>query len=132
MRTWTPCSTPSSRIIIERLAGEVNKGAVFLDPDIKEPTVLRFLVGEVIDGNGEVVRRAFGGRSILAAGRIEPTPGTSFDVVPLRQRAHRRGSTFPWQGPIAIWPCGLASTSSSPFPGGKGPNASTSPFRRTS
>ena len=68
--------------LIERLAVEVGKGAVFLDPDVDEPTVLRFLVGDVVDGNGEVVRRTLAAARVLADGRIVPAPATSlYDVV---------------------------------------------------
>src|SRR5581483_7250739 len=41
--------------VVDRTAREVAKGAVFFDPDIEEPTVLRFLAGEVVDGNGDTV-----------------------------------------------------------------------------
>ncbi|MGH2702162.1 MAG: DEAD/DEAH box helicase, partial [Actinomycetota bacterium] len=40
---------------IERTASEVDKGAVFFDPDISAALVLHFDVGEVIDRKGEVV-----------------------------------------------------------------------------
>jgi superfamily II DNA or RNA helicase len=68
---------------IERTAPEVAKGAVFFDPDVDEPTVLRFLAGDVIDGNGETVRRSLAVARVLADGRIEQAPAVSlFDVVP--------------------------------------------------
>jgi len=61
----------------------VTKGAVFFDPDISEPTVLRFLVGDVLDGNGEIVRRTLAAIKLMADGRIEAAPAVSlFDVVP--------------------------------------------------
>src|SRR5205823_6606729 len=41
--------------VVERTGPEVGRGAVFFDPDLVEPTVLRFLVGDVVDGNGEIV-----------------------------------------------------------------------------
>src|ERR1022692_3211738 len=69
--------------VIERTAPEVAKGAVFFDPDIDEPTVLRFLTGDVADGNGEIVRRTLAAIRVQPDGRIEPAPAASlFDVVP--------------------------------------------------
>ena len=74
---------------IERTAGQVGKGAIFLDPDVDEPTVLRFLVGDVIDGNGEVVRRTLAAARVLPDGRIEPAPATFlFDVAPATEEVH--------------------------------------------
>jgi superfamily II DNA or RNA helicase len=70
--------------VIERTAPEVVKGAVFFDLDIDEPTVLRFLAGDVIDGNGEVVRRTFAAARIFPDGRTEVAPVASlFDMIPL-------------------------------------------------
>jgi superfamily II DNA or RNA helicase len=69
--------------VAERTAPEVAKGAVFFDPDVEEPTVLRFLVGEVVDGNGEIVRRTLAAARVQSDGRIEPGAALSlFDVVP--------------------------------------------------
>jgi len=69
--------------VIERTAPEVAKGGVFFDPDIDEPTVLRFLTGDVADGNGEIVRRTLAAVRVKPDGRIEPAPAASlFDVVP--------------------------------------------------
>jgi superfamily II DNA or RNA helicase len=67
----------------ERTASEVAKGAVFFDPDAAQPTVLHFLVGDVVDGNGERVRRTLAVARVRLDGRIEQAPTTSlFDVVP--------------------------------------------------
>ena len=69
--------------VIERTAPEVAKGAVFFDPDIDEPTLLRFLTGDVADGNGEIVRRALSAIRVRLDGHAEPAPAASlFDVVP--------------------------------------------------
>jgi superfamily II DNA or RNA helicase len=69
---------------IERSSAEVSKGAIFLDPDIDEPTVLRFLVGDAVDGNGEVVRRTLAAARVMPDARIEPAPAAIlFDVAPL-------------------------------------------------
>jgi len=70
-------------LVKERTAGEVAKGAVFFDPDVAQPTVLHFLVGDVVDGNGELVRRTIAAARVRLDGRIEQAPTTSlFDVVP--------------------------------------------------
>jgi hypothetical protein len=80
---------------IERTAIEVAKGAVFLDLDVDEPTVLHFVVGDVIDGNGEIVRRTLGAVRILPDGRIEPAPAASlFDVAPATGDRPATGPTF--------------------------------------
>jgi superfamily II DNA or RNA helicase len=69
--------------VIERAAPEVAKGAVFFDPDMAEPAILRFLTGDVADGNGDIVRRTLAAVRVRPDGRIEPAPATSlFDVVP--------------------------------------------------
>jgi Helicase conserved C-terminal domain/Domain of unknown function (DUF3883) len=69
--------------VIERTLPEVAKGAVFFDPDVDEPTVLRFLTGDVADGNGEIVRRTLAAVRVQPDGRIVPAPAASlFDVVP--------------------------------------------------
>ena len=69
--------------VIERTAPEVAKGAVFFDPDVDEPTILRFLTGDVADGNGEIVRRTLAAVRVQPDGRIVPAPAASlFDVVP--------------------------------------------------
>jgi len=69
--------------VIERTAPEVAKGAVFFDPDIDEPTVLRFLIGDVVDGNGEIVRRTLAAVRVQPDGRIVLAPAASlFDVIP--------------------------------------------------
>ncbi len=69
--------------VTERTTPEVAKGAVFFDPDADEPMVLRFLAGEVVDGNGEIVRRTLAAARVHADGRIEPGAAVSlFDVVP--------------------------------------------------
>ena len=69
--------------IIERTAAEVAKGAVFFDPDADEPTVLRFVTGDVADGNGGIVRRTLAAVRARPDGDIEPAPAASlFDLVP--------------------------------------------------
>ena len=77
------------KYVIERAAPEVAKGAVFFDPDIDEPTVLRFLTGDVADGNGEIVRRTLAAVRVQPDGRIEAAPAASlFDVVPPADETH--------------------------------------------
>jgi superfamily II DNA or RNA helicase len=82
--------------VMERTASEVAKGAVFFDPDIDEPTVLRFLTGDVADGNGEIVRRTLAAVRVKPDGRIEPAPAASlFDVVPPTEEI-----PLPPEGPV--------------------------------
>jgi hypothetical protein len=69
--------------VIERTAAEVAKGAVYFDPDADEAAVLRFVTGDVADGNGEIVRRTLAAARVRPEGDIEPAPAASlFDVVP--------------------------------------------------
>jgi superfamily II DNA or RNA helicase len=69
--------------VIERTASEVTKGTVFFDPDVDEPTVLRFLTGDAADGNGEIVRRTLAAVRLRRDETVEPAAATSlFDVVP--------------------------------------------------
>jgi len=78
--------------VIERTSQEVAKGAVFFDPDIVEPTVVRFVVGDVVDGNREVVRRTLGAARVTTDGRIEAAPALSlFDVIPPTQQVRPLG-----------------------------------------
>ena len=68
---------------IERTPADVAKGAIFFDPDVSEPGLLHFLVGEVIDGNGEVVHRTFSTIQMALDGRIDRDRRISlFDVAP--------------------------------------------------
>lgn len=69
--------------VIQRTAPEVAKGSVFFDPDATDPTVLRFLVGDVVDGNGEIVRRSLAAARVLPDGHVDQALAASlFDVVP--------------------------------------------------
>ena len=93
---------------IERTGKQVARGAVFLDPDVQEPTLLRFLVGDVVDGNGEVVRRTLAAARILPDGRIEPASAAFlFDVVPPKSEVLAPGSELPFaaqaDSDVALW-----------------------------
>ena len=71
------------RFVIDRSGPEVAKGAVFFDPDITEPVLLRFLVSDVIDGNGELARRSLAVLRESPDGQIARGPNSSlYDVVP--------------------------------------------------
>jgi hypothetical protein len=69
--------------VIERTVPEVAKGAVFFDPDIAAPTVVHFLLGDIVDGNAEVVRRALAVARVVIGGTVERgSPASLFDVIP--------------------------------------------------
>ncbi|MEX1009660.1 MAG: helicase-related protein [Acidimicrobiia bacterium] len=69
--------------VIDRASAELAKGAVFFDPDATEPVVVRFLVGDVVDGNGEVVRRSLAVARVSIDGRPERGSSASlYDVIP--------------------------------------------------
>ncbi len=44
--------------MISRTATALGRGAVFVDPDADAPCALRFLAGDVVDGNGDLVHRS--------------------------------------------------------------------------
>ncbi|MCA1701758.1 MAG: DUF3883 domain-containing protein, partial [Actinobacteria bacterium] len=91
--------------IIDLTRSDVGAGAAFTSPDVEGPVVVRFLTGDSIDGNDEVVHRAFatvsqpdGGaltatRTLLydllpAAGPGAPAPATSTDDIVAWARRH--------------------------------------------
>jgi hypothetical protein len=77
-------------LVIERTAPEVAKGATFFDPAAAEPVVLRFLAGDVVDGNGEVVRRTMAAANAYPDGRVERVATSSlYDVIPPDDRSPR-------------------------------------------
>ena len=99
--------------------------------------MLRFLIGDVADGNGEIVRRTLAAARIYPDGRTERAPAASlFDVVPPTEQiqpvagaGHPGGS----RRPTPNWSCGHGSTCSSMSTRTPEPNANTSqPSRRTS
>jgi superfamily II DNA/RNA helicase len=68
--------------VIENTAREVAKGGIFFDPDLAKPAVLRFMVGDVVDGNGELVHRALAAARVGVDGSTEPARAASlFDLV---------------------------------------------------
>jgi len=84
------------RYVAERTAQEVAKGAVFFDPDISEPVVLRFLIGDVADGNQEIVRRTLAAARVYPGGRTVRAPAASlFDVVPPTSSQPVAGQVIP-------------------------------------
>ncbi len=69
--------------VIDRTAPELARGAVLFDPDTAEPAVLHFLVGEVVDGNAEVVHRSLFSARAGLDGRVGRGPARPlFDMVP--------------------------------------------------
>ncbi len=69
--------------VIERTSPEVAKGTVFFNPDASDPVVLRFLMGDVVDGNGEIVRRTLAMAEVSADGVARAARRRSlFDLVP--------------------------------------------------
>jgi superfamily II DNA/RNA helicase len=95
--------------VIERTGPEIAKGAVFFDPDITEPAVLRFLVGDVVDGNGEIVRRTLAAARVMPDGRIDTAPAASlFDVVPPTDEIRQAGEepvpvAAPGDSQLVMW-----------------------------
>ena len=62
---------------------DVERGAVLYDPDAGQPAILRFLSFDVVDGNGDIVRRVFAAareqlrrprraRAVILAVRLRP------------------------------------------------------------
>lgn len=93
---------------IERTAEQLARGAVFLDPDVVGPTLLRFLVGDVVDGNNETVRRTLAAARVSPGGPIESASAAFlFDVVPFDVAAIPAGAELPAAAPVdpdlAMW-----------------------------
>jgi superfamily II DNA or RNA helicase len=68
--------------VISNTEDDVRRGACFIDPDITAPAVLRFLVFDVIDGNGEVVRRVMTSVREIGGRREADRLGSLFDLIP--------------------------------------------------
>lgn len=68
--------------IIERTREDVEAGAAFTSPDIETPTVVRFLTGDSIDGNDEVVHRAFATVSQPDGGAVTASRTLLYDLLP--------------------------------------------------
>ena len=54
-----PLFDAALKTIVDQTSADVDAGAAFSAPDIAIPTVVHFVVGDTIDGNNEVVHRAF-------------------------------------------------------------------------
>ncbi len=68
--------------VLERTVGDLDRGAVLVDPDTADVTTLVFSTGDVIDGNGELVHRALSTVRIYADGRLErPRFATLYDLA---------------------------------------------------
>ena len=68
--------------VIERTRDDLERGAVFQDPDAEDPAVLRHLSFDATDGNGEVVKRVLAGAREGLDGRItRDTLPSLFDVA---------------------------------------------------
>jgi superfamily II DNA/RNA helicase len=96
--------------VIERTAPEVAKGAVFFDPDIDEPTMVRFLTGDVADGNGEIVRRTLAAVRIPPDGQIQSAPAASLydvippaDDIPLTREDHQPAAVADGDAELVMW-----------------------------
>ena len=68
--------------IIDRTRSDVDAGAAFTSPDIEEPVVVRFVTGDSIDGNDEVVHRAFATVSQPDGGTLTATRTLLYDLLP--------------------------------------------------
>jgi superfamily II DNA or RNA helicase len=68
--------------VISHTQDDVRRGTRLLDPDILAPTVLRFLTFDVVDGNGEIVRRVMTSVREVGGRREADRLGSLFDLVP--------------------------------------------------
>ncbi len=68
--------------VIARTTRDIQAGAVFTAPDVDEEALVYFMVGESVDGNGEVVHRAFA-TVVQAAGKtLTGRRVLLYDLVP--------------------------------------------------
>lgn len=68
--------------VIDRTRDDVDAGAAFTSPDVEAPAVVRFLTGDSIDGNDEVVHRAFATVSQPDGGALTATRTLLYDLLP--------------------------------------------------
>jgi superfamily II DNA or RNA helicase len=68
--------------IIDRTRSDVDAGAAFTSSDIEVPAVVRFLTGDSMDGNDEVVHRAFATASQPDGGALTATRTLLYDLLP--------------------------------------------------
>ena len=73
--------------VISHTEDDVRRGARLLDPDIMSPAVLRFLTFDVVDGNGEIVRRVMTSAREVGGRREADRLGSLFDLVPAASTA---------------------------------------------
>ena len=71
--------------IIDRTRSDVDAGAAFTSPDIEAPVVVRFLTGDSIDGNDEIVHRAFATVSQPDGGALTATRTLLYDLLPVTE-----------------------------------------------
>jgi Domain of unknown function (DUF3883) len=68
--------------VIARTRADVDAGAAFVSPDAEAPTVVRFLTGDSIDGNAELVHRAFATVSEPVGGTLSADRLFLYDLLP--------------------------------------------------
>lgn len=79
--------------VIDQTRDDVEAGATFTAPDGETATVVRFMTGDSIDGNDEVVHRAFAILSEPAGGTISTGRLFLYDVLPAGPAAPRVSPT---------------------------------------
>lgn len=72
--------------IIERTEADLNRGAVFHDPDLDSPALLYVLTGDAVDGNGDVVHRSLATITEQSGG-WDASRRFLYDLIPAEDKA---------------------------------------------
>jgi superfamily II DNA or RNA helicase len=68
--------------VIERTRGDIGAGACFMAPDADQPFVAYFIIGDSVDGNGDVVHRAFAVVRQPLGGALSSAKLFLYDLLP--------------------------------------------------
>lgn len=69
--------------VISRTRSDIEAGATFTAPEVDTRTAVYFLTGDSIDGNGDLVHRAFSTASQPTGGTLSASRVLLYDLVPL-------------------------------------------------
>lgn len=68
--------------VIDRTRTDVEAGASFRSPDLDKPAIVRFVTGDSVDGNDEVVHRAFATITQPDGGTLAASRVLLYDLIP--------------------------------------------------
>ena len=89
--------------VIGRTRDDVDGGAQFVTPDVDTPAVAFFVVGDSIDGNGEVVHRAFATLTQPMGGTLTSTKLFLYDLIPADKGTTAAPPELPDKDTVTGW-----------------------------